>query len=81
MPIRNPKYIVEAKEKAAKKSNIQAKNIREKAMKNEDVIKEKKCKYNISSEKTLNIAAALNMEQNDDCIIISYANEKQNINN
>jgi len=33
MPIRNPKYIVEAKEKAAKKSNIQAKNIREKARK------------------------------------------------
>jgi len=30
VPIRNPKYIVEAKEKAAKKSNIQTKNIRKK---------------------------------------------------
>jgi len=78
MPIRNPKYIIEAKEEAAKKSNIRAKNIRKKALENENVIKEKKIKYDFSSMEATN-TVVLNTKQNDDCVIISYTSKRQNI--
>jgi len=78
MPIRNPKYIVEAKKEAAKKSNIRTKNIRKEAIDNENVIKEKKIKYDFSSTETSN-TAVLNMKQDDDCVITSYTSKRQNI--
>ncbi|KMQ87949.1 hypothetical protein RF55_12640, partial [Lasius niger] len=68
MPIKNPRYIIEAKEEAAKKvtiSRIKRQNIIE----SENGIEEsKRFKPNVSMEAKMT-DIALNKEQDDDCII------------
>lgn len=79
MPIRNPRYILEAKEEAAKKNNNR-KN-RQNTTESENVIEEKRFKSDISSTETSITAAVatLNMEQDDDCVIVGYTSNKREI--
>jgi len=72
MPIRDPSYIIEAKQEAAKNINIR-KN-KQNAVQSENVNEEKKrFKSDISPTETVITAAAtaLTMEQDDDCVIVS----------
>ncbi|XP_029659972.1 uncharacterized protein LOC115233600 [Formica exsecta] len=81
MPIRDPLYITEAKEKAAKEI-ISRKNIRQNIIENEDFLeKRKRFKSNVLPIEATNtaIAAAMDIEQDDDCIIVSYSNNKHDI--
>ncbi|KAL6416802.1 hypothetical protein ACFW04_014828 [Cataglyphis niger] len=76
MPIRNSKYIMEAKEEAAKRLRSQSRrNITESENGMED---SKRLKSNVSSMEvtmTDTVTIALNEEQDDDCIIISHSNK------
>lgn len=78
MPIRNPRYIIEAKEAAAKKTN-NGKSIRQNAIESENVTEQKQFKCDISLTETAITAAVadLNMEQDDDCVIVSYTSNKR----
>ncbi|KAM0724668.1 hypothetical protein ACS0PU_009052 [Formica fusca] len=81
MPIRDPLYIIEAKEKAVKEK-ISRKNIRQNIIVNEDFLeKRKRFKSNVLPIEATNtaIAAAMDIEQDDDCIIVSYSNNKHDI--
>ncbi|KAL6417133.1 hypothetical protein ACFW04_012961 [Cataglyphis niger] len=77
MPIRNPKYIMEAKEEAAKKLRSQSRrNITESKNGMED---SKRFKSNVSPMEvtmTDTVTIALNEEQDDDCIIISHSSKR-----
>ena len=78
MPIRNPKYIIEAKEEAAKQSNCFEK---QSAKESENVSKKKKrIKLDVSPRDT-NISAvtAVDMDQDDDYVIVSNTSS-QDIN-
>lgn len=80
MPIRNPKYIIEAKDKTAPKLNSR-KNIRQNA-ESEDVMNKKKgTSSDISPiEAAITITAiAQDVEQDDDCVIVNYISEKRDI--
>jgi len=80
MPIRNPRYIIEAKEAAAKKiaTRISTRSIIE----SENGMKDsKRFRSNVSSiEAAVTIATVLSKEQDDDdCIIINYSKNKRDI--
>jgi len=79
MPIRDPSYIIEAKQEAAKKINTR-KSKWQNVINSENVNKEKKrFKSDISpTETAITATAAENIEQDDDCIIVSTS-AKQNI--
>ncbi|XP_067216539.1 uncharacterized protein [Linepithema humile] len=81
MPIRNPRYIIEAKEEAAKK--ILSRTSRRKVAENENGMEERKrLKPNISPMEAAIIdpaVLALHEEQDDDCIIVSYSSNKRDI--
>jgi len=69
MPIRNPKYIVKAQEKA----RADSKNKRQRNMKEATMEKNKRVKYNISSSQAKNAICDVSSakEQDDNCIIIN----------
>jgi len=66
MPIRNPKYIIETKEKLSKSRNIKWQKI------NPDISqKNKRLKCNTVVTETTNDTVAITAEQ-EDCIIVSH---------
>ena len=78
MPIRNPSYIMEAKEEAAKK--IVCRTSRRKAIEN-SIEDSKRFKQDVLPVKgaVTDTAVALYEEQDDDCILVSYSNNKREI--
>jgi hypothetical protein len=81
MPIRNPKYIIEAKEEAAKKVSV-SKNSRQKAKESENVSeKKKRIKLDVSPRDTIisAVVTAVDTDEDDDCVIVSYTSS-QDIN-
>ncbi|XP_067207257.1 uncharacterized protein [Linepithema humile] len=79
MPIRDPKYITDAKEQAYKKKNC---HVQKNKRSNEDeniLPKNKKLKQKVLSSNATSIAAALDMEQDNDCILVSFSKSKHNL--
>lgn len=83
MPIRDPRYIIEAKEEAAKKIVTMSRTKRRNIVESENGIEEsKQFKPNVSLIEATMIDTAdivLNKEQDDDCIIISYSHNERDI--
>lgn len=78
MPIRNPKYIIEAKEEASKKI-MGRKTMHRDIVESENVQESKRFKSNTLEIEAAITAAAVDTEQDDDCVIVSYSNDKRDL--
>ncbi|XP_072766253.1 uncharacterized protein [Anoplolepis gracilipes] len=82
MPIRNPQYIIDAKEKASKRKIIHKQTVQQNNVNNIDIKQEnKQSKLNVVQTDMVNIAAVSDTEQDSDCILVSYSKTKQNLTN
>lgn len=81
MPIRNPRYIIEAQQEAAKKI-INRKSLRQCNLEDESIIQKDECfesEINVSNILPMEatIVTAPSAEQDDDCIVVSYSKNRE----
>src|SRR5580765_2726802 len=73
MPVRNPKYIIEAQKEAAKKI-INQRNRRQCNIEEDIIIEENQCcESNILLMEAITAVTALSTEQDDDCVVVGYS--------
>lgn len=77
MSIRDPKYIMEAKEEASKKIISRKRNRQN--IESESIVQENKRLNVLQTEGVITAATSLDSEQDDDCVIVSYSNDNREL--